>query len=100
MTDILDLIDCALDDCAVSGDAMRWSPEPVEEDDFIAAMRARVAEIFAVPPGLLWDHGTPPRGIISACPEPPVIGWINANVPELELTEWQAAVLARMSAAV
>ena len=26
--DILDLIDCALEDCSASDDAMRWNPEP------------------------------------------------------------------------
>lgn len=33
MSDILDLIDQAIDDCAVSGDAMRWTPDPVPVDE-------------------------------------------------------------------
>lgn len=37
MSDIVDLIDGAIRDFATSGDAMRWTPEPEQESEFVPA---------------------------------------------------------------
>jgi hypothetical protein len=52
MSDILDLIDGAIYAHDLSADAMRWSPEPVDEiADTMST--ARISELFGVPVELL-----------------------------------------------
>lgn len=75
--DVLNMIDHAVEDFGVSRDAMRWTPEPVEEKgtvlvgpaaarvrmDRLAAYVDQITQVFSVPPEVMErlqpDHPTP-----------------------------------------
>lgn len=95
MTDIIELIDNAIEDYETSDDAMRWAPEPVNtfvsgsmDVDPWAGWRER-AERHAFRPGESF-HNPPGRAIDFMLPQPDRSGlrdWLLAHAGHLSISE-------------
>lgn len=74
MTDVLDLIDGALRDYDLSSDAMRWSPDPVVDDEPVTGVHAGHLHI-RLERRRRFEAGSPELRDIT----PTICGWLKAN---------------------